>query len=66
MINQSFMAKPENIRRARVKLEPISLLLLRATLGWLFFYAGLTKVLNPAWSAAGYLNGAKTLPDFYR
>lgn len=34
-------------------------------MGWLFFYAGITKVLNPAWSAEGYLKGAKTFPEFF-
>src|SRR3989338_3386622 len=43
-----------------------SLFLLRITLGWMFFYAGITKVLNPAWSAAGYLTGAKTFVGFYQ
>ncbi len=38
---------------------------LRIALGWLFFYAGITKVLNPAWSAKGYLLGAKTFSGFY-
>ena len=38
---------------------------LRVALGWLFFYAGITKVLNPAWSAKGYLLGAKTFAGFY-
>lgn len=42
-----------------------SLFLLRVTLGWVFFYAGLTKVLNPAWSAAGYLKGAQTLSPLF-
>lgn len=42
-----------------------ALTFLRVALGWLFFYAGITKVLNPAWSAAGYLNGAKTFAGFY-
>lgn len=37
----------------------------RIALGWLFFYAGVTKVLNPAWSAKGYLMGAKSFPGFY-
>jgi thiosulfate dehydrogenase [quinone] large subunit len=31
----------------------------------MMFYAGITKVLNPEWSAAGYLNGAQTFGDFY-
>jgi len=35
-------------------------------MGWLFFYAGITKVLDPKWSAAGYLKGAKTFTGFYQ
>lgn len=34
-------------------------------MGWLMFYAGITKVLNPSWSAVGYLKGAKTFAGFY-
>lgn len=45
--------------------QKISLFLLRISIGWLFFYAGITKVLNPVWSAAGYLKGAKTFTGFY-
>lgn len=59
------MAKQKNIRRAGVKLDALPLFLLRVALGWLFFYAGITKVLNPAWSAAGYLNNAKSFPGFF-
>jgi thiosulfate dehydrogenase [quinone] large subunit len=44
----------------------ITLLLLRLSLGSLFFYAGITKVLDPNWSAAFYLKGAKTFPAFYQ
>jgi len=29
------------------------------------FYAGITKVLNPAWSASGYLSTANTFPGFF-
>ncbi len=47
------------------KFEKISLILLRLSLGWLMFYAGITKVLNPQWSAKGYLTAAKTFPGFY-
>lgn len=43
----------------------ISLFLLRVGMGWLFFYAGITKILDPAWSAEKYLAGAKTFPVFY-
>ncbi|MDO8571952.1 MAG: DoxX family membrane protein [bacterium] len=46
--------------------QKASVFLLRISMGWLFFWAGITKVLNPAWSAAGYLKGAKTFPDFYQ
>jgi thiosulfate dehydrogenase (quinone) large subunit len=41
------------------------LFLLRLAMGWLFFYAGITKVLDASWSAAGYLNSAETFGIFY-
>ncbi|OHA81366.1 MAG: hypothetical protein A2675_02900 [Candidatus Yonathbacteria bacterium RIFCSPHIGHO2_01_FULL_51_10] len=47
-------------------LQKFSLVSLRITLGWMFFYAGITKVLDPAWSAAGYLSAAKTMTGFYQ
>ena len=47
------------------KMQQLSLFSLRLSVGWLLFYAGLTKVLDPAWSAAGYLAGAKTFTVFY-
>ena len=46
--------------------QKISLFLLRVSLGWLMFYAGITKVLDPEWSAEGYLKGAKTFTGFYQ
>lgn len=46
--------------------EKASLFLLRVAAGWLMFYAGITKVLNPSWSAEGYLRNAKTFPGFYQ
>jgi len=46
--------------------QEISLFLLRISLGWLMFYAGITKVLHPAWSAEGYLKGAKAFVSFYQ
>jgi thiosulfate dehydrogenase [quinone] large subunit len=39
--------------------------LLRVALGWLFLYAGLTKVLNPGWTSKAYLEGATTLHGLY-
>ena len=47
------------------KSQKISLFLLRISMGWLMFYAGITKLLNPNFSAAGYLKGAKTFSGFY-
>lgn len=35
------------------------------TMGWYMLYAGIPKVLNPEWSAAGYLAGAKNFAGFY-
>lgn len=46
--------------------QKISLFLLRLAMGWLMFYAGITKILNPEWSSAGYLKGAKTFVGFYQ
>lgn len=46
--------------------QKLFLVLLRLSMGWLFFYAGITKVLNPAWSATEYLNGATTFSGFYQ
>lgn len=37
----------------------------RISMGWFMFYAGITKIINPNWSAAGYLTSAKTFPEFY-
>lgn len=47
------------------KLQRLSLLILRLSLGFLMFYAGITKIMNPSWSAAGYLKGAKAFSPFY-
>jgi thiosulfate dehydrogenase [quinone] large subunit len=44
----------------------VTLLLTRVALGILFFYAGITKVLDSTWSAAGYIGVAKTFPNFYQ
>lgn len=37
----------------------------RIALGWIFFYAGLVKILDANWSAAGFLVNAKTFPGLY-
>lgn len=33
-----------------------SILALRLVMGWTLFYAGIDKLLDPGWTAAGYLN----------
>lgn len=42
------------------------LAVLRIAIGWLMFYAGITKIIDPTWSAAGYLNNAQTFSGFYK
>ncbi|OGZ12191.1 MAG: hypothetical protein A3D67_00780 [Candidatus Lloydbacteria bacterium RIFCSPHIGHO2_02_FULL_51_22] len=42
-----------------------ALLALRFSLGWIFFYSGITKILDPEWTAAGYLASAKTFPALF-
>lgn len=46
--------------------QKISFFLLRIAVGWMMFYAGITKVIDPTWSAAGYLKGAKMFMGFYQ
>jgi thiosulfate dehydrogenase (quinone) large subunit len=46
-------------------LQKTSLFLLRISLGGLFFYAGITKIMDPEWSAAGYIGGAQNFPELY-
>lgn len=46
--------------------QKISLVGLRVSLGCYMFYAGITKVINPDWSAEGYIKGAKTFAWFYQ
>ena len=47
------------------KYPKLLLFLLRVSLGWLFLYAGLTKLLDPTWTSEGYLTGAKAFTGFY-
>jgi len=48
-----------------MQFQKVSIFLLRVGIGWLMFYAGITKVLNPEWSAEGYFRSAKTFNGFY-
>lgn len=47
------------------KYAKLSIFALRVSLGWIMFYAGITKILDPSWSAVGYIKSAKTFPAFY-
>lgn len=47
------------------KSQKLSLFALRLAVGWTMLYAGITKIMDPSWSAAGYIAGAKTFPEFY-
>lgn len=55
-----------NLNIYEEKFSGVSLLALRLAMGWLMLYAGVTKILNPAWTAKGYLMSAKTFPDLYQ
>ena len=43
----------------------ISLFFLRIALGGLFLYAGISKILDPSWTAKSFLNAAQTFHGFY-
>ncbi|RJQ36507.1 DoxX family membrane protein [Candidatus Microgenomates bacterium] len=45
--------------------QKLSLFFLRISIGLLLFYAGISKLLNPNWTSAGYLKTAQTLSPFY-
>ena len=47
------------------KSQKVSVILLRITMGWMFLYAGWSHVIDPNFSAAGYLARAKTFVGFY-
>ena len=46
--------------------QKLFLFLTRVALGVMYFYAGITKVLDPSWSAAGYIGSAKNFTWFYQ
>jgi thiosulfate dehydrogenase [quinone] large subunit len=39
--------------------QTITIVVLRVLIGWHFLYEGLSKLLNPGWSAAGYLTQSR-------
>jgi thiosulfate dehydrogenase [quinone] large subunit len=53
-------------KTARSSVELLVLALLRVGVGWHFAYEGLTKLLDPNWTSAGYLNSTQWVgADFF-
>jgi thiosulfate dehydrogenase [quinone] large subunit len=48
------------------KPQKTALFLLRIALGFLFLYAGISKIADPAWTSAGYLKGTQLLTGYYQ
>ncbi|MEK7131882.1 MAG: DoxX family membrane protein [Patescibacteria group bacterium] len=48
------------------KPQRVSLFILRMVMGWFYFYAGITKVLDAKFTAAGYIKGAINFVDLYQ
>lgn len=47
------------------KAQKICLVLVRLSLGFMYLYSGLSKVLDSSWTSQGYLEGAKGFTGFY-
>lgn len=47
-------------------LQRLFIFLLRVSLGWMFFWAGYTKIIDPKWSALSYITTAKNFPELYK
>ncbi len=47
------------------KYAKLFLFLTRISLGWMFFYSGLTKILDSTWTSEGYITNAKVFSGFY-
>lgn len=45
--------------------QKLSYFLLRISMGILFAYAGWIKIIDPDWSATGYISGSKIFTNFY-
>ena len=53
------------IKRTFMSGKKISVVLLQIGLGWLLFYSGITKILDPSWTSKGYIENAKTFSGLY-
>jgi len=45
--------------------QKFTLFLIRLGMGSLMLYAGVIKILDPSWTAKGYIEQSKVLPQFY-
>ena len=61
----SFMAPVTKGTISQAGLQKSILVLFRLSLGWTFLYAGFNQVLNPNWTSARFLSGAKTFKAMY-
>lgn len=43
----------------------ILIILLRLSMGWMFLYSGITKILDPAWTSKAFLENAQTFSGFF-
>jgi|SRR3989344_2311428 len=43
----------------------ILIVLLRLSLGWMFLYSGITKILDAEWTSKGFLENAQTFSGFF-
>lgn len=57
--------KIEKEKKEKKTIKSVALLLLRVSMGWFFLHAGLTKVLDPNWTSAGFLQSSITFPVIY-
>ncbi len=61
LVRQTLQLNPPSMP----KVQKISLLFVRLSLGFMFLYAGLSKVLDSAWTSQGYLEHAAGFSGFY-
>ena len=47
------------------KVTQATLALLRILIGWHFFYEGIIKIIDPAWSARPFLEGSRWIFGMY-
>ncbi len=59
------MKKVSKKQKLAICNKEVSIFIARILFGVLFFYSGITKVLDPNFTSAGFLEGAKTFSAMY-